>query len=109
MNHINYRKIPPHNPGCERLLSGSRPEITSPVHENEYFVNVSDSMEIMLSCNTANDVEKVYWYIDKKYFRSTESSESVFFHPHEGTVEISCSDDKGRNSDIVIYVRYTSF
>ncbi len=109
LNNINYRKIPPHNPECERLLSGSRPEITSPVHENEYFVNVNDSMEIMLSCNTANDVERVYWYIDKKYFRSTKPDETLFFHPHEGTVEISCSDDKGRNTDIVINVRYTSF
>jgi len=109
LNQINYHKIPPHNPDCERLLSGKRPEITSPVHENEYFVNVNDSMEIMLSCNTANDVEKVYWYVDKKYLRTVNPNETTFFRPHEGPVEIGCSDDKGRNTSIIIYVRFTSF
>ncbi len=109
LNNINYKKIPPHNPDCDRLLSGSYPEITSPVHENEYYVNVNDSMEIMLSCNTANDVERVYWYIDKKYFKSIEPNKILFFRPHEGKVEISCSDDKGRNSNIIIYVKYSNF
>lgn len=108
-NQINYRKIPPHNPKCDRLLVGSRPAITSPVHDNDYYVNIKDSMQIKLSCNTANDVEKVFWYIDKKFFKSSAPGENLFFRPHEGTVKISCSDDKGRNSDIVIYVKYTSF
>ena len=109
LNNIHFRKIPPHNPECERLLSGCNPVITSPVHENEYYVNVKDSMEIMLSCNVANDVEKIYWYIDNKYLCSVVANKTTFFQPHEGRVEISCSDDKGRNTDIVIYVRYTSF
>ena len=109
INSINYRKIPPHNPECERLLSGSSPDITSPVNENEYYVNVNDSMEIMLSCNTANDVERVNWYIDNKFLSSAKPGENTFFSPHEGTVRISCSDDKGRNSDIIIYVRYSNF
>jgi penicillin-binding protein 1C len=108
-NHIPYRKIPPHNPDCERLLTGSRPVITSPVHENEYYVNVKDSMEIMLSCNTSNDAERIYWYIDNKFLCSVEANKTTFFRPHEGKVEISCSDDKGRNTDIVIFVTYTSF
>ena len=105
-NHINYKKIPPHNPECERLLSGNPP---SPISENEYYVNVNDSMEIMLSCNTANDVEKVYWYIDKKYLRTVEPNATTFFHPHQGAVHVGCSDDKGRNTEITIYVKFTNF
>jgi penicillin-binding protein 1C len=108
-NNIHFRKIPAHNPACERLLSGSAPEITSPIHENEYFVDVSDSMEIMLSCHTANDVEKVYWYINDKFYKASDVGQNIFFLPVEGKVKISCSDDKGRNNDIVIYVKHTSF
>lgn len=108
-NNIHYLKIPSHNPECERLLSGSKPKITSPINENEYYVNVSDSMEIMLSCHAANDVEQIFWYINKKFYKSARTGENIFFTPSEGKIEISCSDDKGRNTDINIYVKHTSF
>lgn len=108
-NIINYLKIPPHNPDCERLLAGTKPQITSPVNENEYYVNVLDTAQMKLSCHVANDVDKVYWYINKKFYKSVKAGETVFFTPKGGRVEISCSDDKGRNSDIVIYVKYTRF
>ncbi|MGD2035107.1 MAG: penicillin-binding protein 1C, partial [Bacteroidales bacterium] len=52
-NNIHFKRVPPHNPECERLLTGSKPEITSPIHDNEYYVNVADSMQVMLSCHTA--------------------------------------------------------
>ena len=108
-NNIRYRKIPPHNPNCERLMSGDAPRITSPINENDYFVNLKDSMEILLSCQAANDVEKVYWYINKKIYKTALAGERVFFVPNEGKVDISCSDDKGRNSDISIRVKYVNF
>jgi len=108
-NNINYLKIPPHNTACERLLTGKGPQITSPVNENEYYVNILDSAQIKLSCHVANDVEKVYWYVNKKFFRSANPGQDLFFKPDKGKVEISCSDDKGRNSDIVIYVKYARF
>lgn len=108
-NNIHYQKIPPHNPDCERLISGSKPQITSPVDNNEYFVNVLDSMEIMLSCHVANDVSKVFWYVNNKFFRQVKAGENIFFQPVKGKNEITCSDDKGRNTDIQIYVKYTSF
>jgi penicillin-binding protein 1C len=108
-NNISYQKIPPHNPDCERLMTGSAPVITSPVHENEYFTDIRDSMQIMLSCNAANDVTQVYWYINNKFYKSAEANEKIFFQPPEGNVKISCSDDKGRNRDIVITVKYIEF
>jgi penicillin-binding protein 1C len=63
-------------------------------------------MQIMLSCHVANDVETVYWYINKKFFKSAGKGENIFFEPSEGIVEISCSDDKGRNTNISITVKY---
>ncbi len=108
-NNISYLKIPPHNPDCERLMAGLAPVITSPVHENEYFADIRDSMQIMLSCNAANDVSRVYWYINNKFYKSAMAGEKIFFQPPEGDVKISCSDDKGRNRDIIIVVRYIEF
>ncbi|UCH15347.1 MAG: penicillin-binding protein 1C, partial [Bacteroidales bacterium] len=108
-NNISFLKIPPHNPDCERLMPGMAPVITSPVHENEYFVDVNDSMQIMLSCNAANDVTLVYWYVNNKFYKSAVTNENIFFQPPEGTVKISCSDDKGRNRDIIIKVKYIEF
>lgn len=107
-NNIKYLKIPPHNSKCERLMTGNAPVIVSPVNENEYYVNVEEEMQIMLSCHAANDVEKIYWYINDKFYKAVNTSEKIFFNPPEGKVKISCSDDKGRNSNINIYVKYLS-
>ena len=108
-NNIKYLKIPPHNSKCERLMEGEAPVIVSPINENEYFVNTEDEMQIMLSCQAANDVEKIYWYINKKFYRATNTNEKIFFEPSEGKIQISCSDDKGRNSNITINVKYVTY
>ena len=106
---INYQRIPPHNSECERIFSGKAPVITSPLNGSEYYVDATDSMQIALSCNASNDVEKVFWYINKRFFISTSSNERAFFSPREGRIEISCSDDKGRNTDIHIWVKKIEF
>ena len=108
-NNINYKKIPPHNPECERLQAGSPPRITSPVNEVEYYINLLDTAQIKLSCHTSGDVNKVYWYINKKLLKEVNAGEDIFFTPKEGMIEISCSDDKGRNSNITIYAKYSTY
>ena len=108
-NNVKYLKIPPHNSECERLISGDAPVITSPINENEYYVDTEDEMQILLSCHAANDVEKIFWYINDKFYKAVNPTEKIFFVPKEGKVKISCSDDKGRNTNINIYVKYVSF
>lgn len=108
-NLINYKKIPPHNDNCERVFTGSAPVIISPQQNAEYFIDETDTMQIALSCNAAIDVEQVYWFINKRFYRSALPSEKIFFSPAEGKTEISCSDDKGRNTDIVIWVKKIEF
>jgi len=103
-NQIPFRKIPDHNPECEQILSGIKPVITSPVKNNTYYINESDNSEIPLRCEVANDVSKVYWYINQKFYLESARDELVFFVPKEGINVISCSDDKGRNSSISIKV-----
>lgn len=106
---INYIKIPPHNPNCNRIFAGASPVIISPQNNADYYIDEHDTMQIALKCNAANDVEKIYWYINKKFYKMALPSEKVFFNPAEGRTEISCSDDKGRNSDVFITVKKIEF
>jgi penicillin-binding protein 1C len=107
-NRIAYQKIPPHNPGCELIFKGAAPSITSPVNGTEYLINKKDREPLQLICKTANDVSKVYWYINNKFYKSSNAGEKQFFVPDEGPVKISCTDDKGRNRDIKITVKYVN-
>ncbi len=105
-NRIAYQKIPAHNPNCELIFKGAAPAITFPVNGMEYIINKKNPEPLQLVCKTANDVDKVYWYINNKFYKSCNAGEKQFFVPQEGTVKISCTDDKGRNRDIRITVKY---
>jgi len=109
VNQVRYDKVPKHNPECERVFADSKPEITSPVHNVEYYIDRTDTTEIMLSCNAANNVDKVFWYINDKFIKSCEPTQKVFFKPEEGNLKISCTDDKGRNADANIIVKMIDF
>jgi penicillin-binding protein 1C len=107
-NGIAYQKIPAHNPDCELIFKGNAPVIISPANGTEYLINKKDREPLQLVCKTANDVSKVYWYINNKFFKSCNAGEKQFFVPDEGPVKISCTDDKGRNRDIKITVKYVN-
>jgi penicillin-binding protein 1C len=102
--HILYEKIPAHNKNCSRIFSSQPPTITSPTDRKEYIIEKGQDQQLMLSCNADNEVKTVYWYINDRFFKSCSSTEKIFFVPEEGQVKISCSDDKGRNTNIVIKV-----
>ncbi len=106
--NVAYEKIPPHNPGCEMIFKGSAPYINSPVNGTEYLISKKNPEPLQLVCKTANDVSKVYWYINNKFYKSSAPGEKQFFIPDEGPVKISCTDDKGRNRDIKITVKYVN-
>jgi penicillin-binding protein 1C len=103
---IAYEAIPPHNPDCERIFKEGAPSITSPKNGSEYFISKKHPEPLQLACYTGNDVSKVFWYINNKFYKSGEAKTKQFFVPEEGPVKISCSDDKGRNRDIWIRVKY---
>ena len=106
--NIAFEKIPGHNPGCEKIFKENAPVVTSPANGSEYLVSKKNPEPIMLFCKTPNDVSRVYWYIDNKFFKTAGSGERQFFSPKEGPVKISCTDDKGRNTDIWITVRFVN-
>jgi penicillin-binding protein 1C len=51
-------------------------------------------------------VAKVYWYINNAFYKSADAHARSFFMPGEGPIKISCTDDKGRNRDIWIRVKW---
>ena len=101
---IAYKKIPIHNPNCTRVFSEGIPVITSPSNGKEYLLEKGESQQLMLSANVEQTVTEIFWYINNKFYKKAKAQESVFFSPPIGIVKISCSDDKGRNADIVIQV-----
>jgi len=107
-NKIAYQKIPPHNPECETIFRGNAPSITSPANGSEYLISKKNKEPLQLTCKAGSDVSKVYWYINNKFYKTSSPGEKQFFVPDEGPVKISCTDDKGRNRDIKIMVRYVN-
>ncbi len=107
-NRIGYEKIPPHNPDCDKVFVEGAPVIRSPRNGTEYFISKKQPEPLQLSCDVTNDVKTVYWYINDKFFKQTDARTKLFFTPEEGGTKISCTDDKGRNSNIWIKVRKVS-
>ncbi len=102
---IPYQRIPPHNAQCETMFESGSPKITSPIHGLEYLIDKNSPEPIQLSCDVSNDVEQVHWFINNRFFKTTPAKDKIFFIPTEGKTKISCTDDKGRNTDIRIEVR----
>jgi len=107
-NKLSYTSIPAHNPDCETIFKEGKPSITSPLAGTEYLIDKKSPEPIQLVCRTATDVSKVYWYVNNKLYKSCGASEKQFFVPDEGPVKISCTDDKGRNRDVWIKVKYVN-
>jgi penicillin-binding protein 1C len=103
-----YEKIPTHNPQFEKVFKKGAPVITYPSNGNEYLINKKSPEPLQLTCHVSNDVTKVYWYINNKFYKTSEAKSKQFFVPEEGPVKISCTADKGRNRDIVIRVRHVN-
>lgn len=107
-NHIAYEKIPPHNPACDKVFTEGAPVIRTPKNGTEYFISKTEPEKLQLSCDVTSDVKTVYWYINNQFYQQAGAHERLFFTPGEGQVKISCSDDKGRNSDVWITVRWVN-
>jgi penicillin-binding protein 1C len=105
-NNISYHQLPAHNPYCEKIFREGAPVITFPSQHAEYLISRKNPEPLQLTCNVSTDVSKVYWYINNKFYKSAPVHSKQFFVPDEGPIKISCTDDKGRNKDIWITVRY---
>lgn len=105
-NHTAYQKIPPHNPACSRVFDGKPPVITSLTNKMTYIILDKNEQQLQLMCSASNDVKEVYWYVNDQFYYSSKPSEKKFFVPSTPVVKISCTDDKGRTTNIEIKVKY---
>lgn len=104
-NNIAYTKVAPHNPKCENWDVFNPPQIATPVNGSTYYIMKDQPEALVLNCHAANDVNKVFWYVNNQVFKTATKDESVLFLPEKaGLYKISCSDDKGRNTDIEIKI-----
>ncbi len=104
--HIAYDKVPEHNPACSRYFEGKAPSINSLTADATYLITDKGKQQLQLSCAAGNDVHTVYWYINDKYLGSCTKEEKLFFVPADNNIKISCTDDKGRNTDIRIKIKF---
>jgi penicillin-binding protein 1C len=103
---IPYKAIPPHNPNCPNVKVAGAPLITSLTDGAEYLIFRSRKQQLMLTCNAESGVGKVYWYLNDRFYKTAQPNEKVFFTPDAGNYKVSCSDDRGRNSDVFIKVSF---
>ncbi|HVZ96964.1 MAG TPA: penicillin-binding protein 1C [Chitinophagaceae bacterium] len=104
--HIAFEKIPPHNPACTREFSGRAPIITSLNDGMVYIIMDRQEQQLTLSCSPSNDVSQVYWYVNDKFLSAAKPHQKIFFNPTTPLIKISCADDKGRNTNIEIKVKF---
>ncbi len=105
-NHVPFEKIPPHNPQCTRAFTGHAPIITSLGNNLVYIIADEKEQQLALACAASTDVSKVYWYVNDKFFSAANPNEKIFFNPNTSNIKISCTDDKGRNANIEIRVKF---
>jgi penicillin-binding protein 1C len=108
---IKYAKLPQHNPACTRTFRDQPPIITSLTNGKTYLVTDRHQQKLQLSCTAAGDVHKVYWYVNDKFYSAAAANQKLFFSPMaigaaSPVLKISCTDDKGRNANIEIVVKY---
>ncbi len=103
---MSYERIPPHNPACSRLFDGQPPLINTLQPGMTYLILDKGKQGLQLGCQAASDVRKVYWYVNDRFFAASDAKGKLFFNPDGGAVKISCTDDKGRMSDIEVKVKY---
>lgn len=105
-SNISFVERPQHNPACTHTLQGRGPIITSLTNGMTYIIENKAEQKLQLSCTVSNDVKKVYWYINDQFYAAAETNQKIFCPANTPVLKISCSDDKGRNTNIEVKVRF---
>ena len=105
-HQVSYRRIPPHNIACSRVFDGQPPVINTLQAGMTYLIIDKGKQQLQLGCQAASDVRTVYWYVNDRFYSAAGAQERLFFNPVGGQVRISCTDDKGRNADIEVKVKF---
>ncbi len=104
--HIPYERIPSHNPACGRVFDGQPPRITTLQGGLTYLITDRGRQGLQLGCQAASDVRTVYWYVNDRFYKAAAAGEKLLFLPEGPRLKVSCTDDKGRNSDLEVQVKF---
>jgi penicillin-binding protein 1C len=105
LRNLPYVRIPEHHASCRKVADSKYPVITKPVNGLTYYIQSGQQQELMLTAQAANDVQHISWYINDVFVRTTDKNTPVFITPTAGKLKISCTDDKGRNTDSRIEIK----
>lgn len=105
-NNNEIEEPPPHNPDCRKRFIGEGPRIISPSAAYVYMIEKDSPQEIMLLAAVSPDVTRIFWYNGNEFIGSCNAGEKIFFSAKSGQSTISCLDDKGRKSTVIIQVKY---
>ena len=101
-------KIPSHFPRCTSLIHGAPPSIRSPSADCDYVLREGVSPEfqkILLDASVANDVRKIYWFVDGTLLHTCSPRDKVFYLPTPGRHKLVCMDELGRSTEISVNVQ----
>jgi penicillin-binding protein 1C len=99
--NISYDKIPPHNPKCNAKIGNEPPLIISPKQNSEYFIELNSGDGISLSAKSSSGIDKIYWFINNKFFKKCNSGEVIIWIPEESNkYKITCIDANGNSSEL---------
>ena len=83
-----------------------RPNIISPAHRCEYFISGTyGNQKLKLQATGAPDAEKLYWFVNGKFYTSTSIGDKILWDMELGRHKITCSDSFGRSSSVIVTVR----
>lgn len=87
-------------------LEKDKPKIISPSHKCEYFVSgMSGEQRLPLEATGALDVDKIYWFVDGKFYNSSVIGSKILWDMELGRHRITCSDGLGRSASVIVVVR----
>lgn len=105
LQHVPFAAIPPHNPSCSYLSTEGHPQITSLIQGKEYLLERADLSPLQLIALLPNDATQISWWVNQEYVGTARAGSSMFYTPQRsGSYRITCTDDKGRSSDLSIQV-----
>ncbi|MEJ0081401.1 MAG: hypothetical protein WDM78_10760 [Puia sp.] len=61
-------------------IPGRRSVITSLSSGFEYLISKKDPEPLQLSCHSGNDVSRIYWYINNRFYKAVTAGSKQFFY-----------------------------
>jgi len=103
-------QLPRHYAGCRRVAQGSSPIIVAPRQNETYYLlertrGVTSPM--ILRAQASSDASRLFWFSNKDFLGCVNPGDGLSWNPDEGSHELRCSDDLGRNARVSFKVART--